>query len=584
MLDLTITAYTSIAIIDELGLSEHDPDARFTRSKLSNGDVGVYTLTDSAWERVRPRLDNLVAQTIPARNGTTNIASATMAPISYTLTRHTSGGPRLQQIEVASAPTTYSDGLLTLRGENLLNGKQASLDIRDQSLLVTGGYTGTVDRFASSRSIMTLTAVAYGDIGNKIKVRIIESAASGSVSTRIYEDGTVEIVVVPVTGSRTVTDVVAQIAADADASAYVTATAVVGAALVPQVGMSENSQRATQTEAYQRWSVLSGGHGGGLAYLDIPVSAGVATNRLRLTAQKSGNEANRILFILQMSQGSNSVSVSGTTITVTRTTSTVAIGTLASAINANADAAALVSAAAVGSGSIADITGLYLHGGAGSTPTAKVGGATARISDHTNTSMVLNVDSDDLSAAGISANEQARIEVLLGDLTLSGQYSPNRGTTILHFPDLTHATYISAYAAGAPLNDTTGPWGRFIPARTVSATLGASAVACTITITGTHPLTGASISEVITATGAGTFQGNTAFATITRVQSNIDPGDTVTLRAGAGLNVGRPVTAFSAVGVDQVYEAPHGSSSAANGTIRFTTAPNTSRDYTVVFY
>ncbi len=584
MLDLTITAYSDIAVNDELGLSEHDPDARFLRSKLKNGESATYTMTDAAWERVRPRLDALVAQRIPARNGTTNIANATMAPLRYSIVRHSSGGPRLQQVELATAPTTYANGVLTLRGENLLNGKQASLEIRDQSLTVTGGPTGTVDRFSASRVILTITAVPYGPVGNNIKIRIVESAASASVSTRIYENGRVEIVVVPLTGSRTAADIAAQIAADADASVYITATSVVDAAVVPQIGLADNNQRSPQVQDAQMWGSLSGGDGGGLAFCDIPVSAGVATNRLRLTAQKAGNEANQILFILSMEQGSNSVSVIGNTITVTRTAATVAIGTLASAINANADAATLVSAAAVGSGSLSAITGLYLLGGSGPTPTAKVGGTDARISDHTNTSMVLNVLAADLSTASIAANEQARIEVLFGDLVLSAQYEPNRPVTLLHFPDLSNGNYISAYAAGSPLDDAAGPWTRFIPARTVSSTVGASGVAHNLTVTGTHPITGDTITEVIAATGAGTFQGNTAFGTITRIQTNVNPGDTVTLKAGAGLNVGRPVTAFSAVGVDQAYEAPAGSSSAANGTVRFTTVPNGSRDYTVVFY
>lgn len=584
MLDLTITAYGDISLHDELGLSEHDPEAKFLRARLANGESATYTMTHSAWERIRPRLEQLVSQRIPARNGTTNIAGATMAPLSYSVVRHSSGGPRLQQVELASAPTTYGDGTLTVRGENLLNGKRATLLIYDQSLIAAAGPTGTIARYSNQRLILTLTAVQYGPLGNKIRCRILESAASGSVTTLIREDGSVDITVVPVTGSRTATDIAAQIAADSDASVYITASADVGSATVPQVGLAENSQRATQAQAFQQWASFSGGDGGGLAICDIPVSTGVATNRLRLTAQKGGNDGNRILFILTMSQGSNSVSVSGSTITVTRTTATVAIGTLASAINANSDAAALVSAAAVGSGSLAGITGLYLYGGSGSTPTAKVGGAAARISDHTNTSLVLNVDSDDLSAAGIGANEQAKIEVLYEDLTLSAQYGANRQTSTLHFPDLSNGNYISAYSAGSALDDTTGPWTRYVPARTVSSTLGASGVACTITITGTHPITGATITEVLTHSGAGTVQGNTAFGTITRVQSNVDPSDTVTLKAGAGLNVGRPVTAFTAVGVDQVYEAPAGSSSAANGTVRFTTAPNGSRDYTIVFY
>lgn len=54
MLDLTITAYGDISLHDELGLSEHDPEAKFLRARLANGESATYTMTHSAWERIRP--------------------------------------------------------------------------------------------------------------------------------------------------------------------------------------------------------------------------------------------------------------------------------------------------------------------------------------------------------------------------------------------------------------------------------------------------------------------------------------------------------------------------------------------------
>ena len=119
---------------------------------------------------------------------------------------------------------------------------------------------------------------------------------------------------------------------------------------------------------------------------------------------------------------------------------------------------------------------------------------------------------------------------------------------------------------------------KFIPNKS-STSSGGAGVATNYTITGTD-CDGNALVEVIAVPGAGTVQGTRAFATITRVQSDLDPTVTTDVQSGNGFGLGAPFNALDAVGVDGVLEAPV-SSHGATGTIVPTTVPNAAHEYTV---
>jgi hypothetical protein len=97
---------------------------------------------------------------------------------------------------------------------------------------------------------------------------------------------------------------------------------------------------------------------------------------------------------------------------------------------------------------------------------------------------------------------------------------------------LTATNYIAQYAGGAALNDTTGPWTEFNPTRLPQIVLGAGGANPTVyTITGTG-LDGRSITDTVTAAGAGTYTASEPFQTITAFSSDVDPVGTTDLQAG----------------------------------------------------
>lgn len=91
--------------------------------------------------------------------------------------------------------------------------------------------------------------------------------------------------------------------------------------------------------------------------------------------------------------------------------------------------------------------------------------------------------------------------------------------------------YLAQIAAGAPI-DTTGPFTTFSPTRLPQITLGGGGVATVYTLTGTRVDTDAEFTQTINATGAGTFKASQPMATITRLQSDVNPQGTTDLQAG----------------------------------------------------
>jgi len=158
---------------------------------------------------------------------------------------------------------------------------------------------------------------------------------------------------------------------------------------------------------------LDGGDGTGVAFADFLISGTDPTNRLRLQAQRAGNQGNLISVKLLASQGADAVTVTGNDIVVTRIAATTTMANLAAAINGNANANALVQATAVGAGSLGSVEKTHLACGAGEQAVAQVGGAPATITLHTDTSMVVTAAPAALVAAGVAIGDVVHTNVLL---------------------------------------------------------------------------------------------------------------------------------------------------------------------------
>lgn len=148
-------------------------------------------------------------------------------------------------------------------------------------------------------------------------------------------------------------------------------------------------------------------------------------------------------------------------------------------------------------------------------------------------------------------------------------------------PETPGDNYVAQYAGGAAIDDAIGPFTRYVPSRTVQIVLGAGGVATNYTIDGLDAA-GAALQEVIPATGAGTFQGARAFASITRVRSDVDPVGTTDVEVGDGFGLGLVASDIDLVGVDGVEETPV-NQHAGTGTVVPTTVPNGVHLYTVQY-
>lgn len=430
MIELTVIAYGNAALSDITGLDSSVEGSHFRSAAFDNGTTTVYRLTNAAWDRVRPSLRKLAATRMAALDSNGVPTGKTCPVLEYSISPLPGRVPRMTQLEQTTPLSLVTDGVLTVRGINLLAGMQAMLEISSQSLEATTAVTGAGPRFAKAVKIMRVTANAIGPVGTLIGLRVVAPSGAGSVATELRVDGDVRITVTPAAAAPTVSDVVTQINSDPSASYWVTAAALVGSARMPLIGTDISVPQPHQVRSVL-YSYLGDGDGGGLAVLDVPVVAGVDTNRLRLTARKAGNPSNHISLVLKMSQIGNSVSVSGKKITVNRTGATDTLGALVTAINGNAAAAALVFAAAVGAGSLGALTESFLYGGAGEEFVATVGGAPASITHHDDTSLVLAVLAADLVTAGVADMESVIVQVIGGTLHLQGQVQQGSVTAVL---------------------------------------------------------------------------------------------------------------------------------------------------------
>lgn len=408
--EITVAALSPIVASDLLGLESGTPEASFTRLSADAGQTTVIRCSGSVWDRIRPQLRKLSQRRIPALDANGAIIAGKTAPaMSYSMEWIPGSRPKINQVE--GSVSVAGGAALTVRGEGLIPGIKSALRFYRQRQSTAFGPAGITQQYVAQELVMTITAKAIGPIGDKIGVLIKAATGAGSVTTEEYADGKVLITVVPAAATNTATAIKAQIDGDALASVWVSVSADVGAALIPATSSTGAIQGPNVAANTQPFQYLTGGDGCGLAIADILVSGVDPTNRLRITAQRAGNQGNLIsLTIVYDAAGANGVAVTGNDIVVTRT-ATTAIGTLVTAINANAAALALVKASAVGAGNILSATKTYLAGGAGEQPTATVGGAVAAITEQSDTSMLVASTDVQLAAAGVLATEVAVLSI-----------------------------------------------------------------------------------------------------------------------------------------------------------------------------
>jgi hypothetical protein len=453
MLDLTITSYGSNAITDLSGLGALNAETPFINANGVGGTSATFRISNADWDRVRPNLRKLTEMRMPLVENGVLVAGTTRPVVTYTLMQAIGNHPRITRVEETSPVSPYADGALVVRGMNMLGGIQAKLDLLAQSSSVTPGPTGT-QRFQSAVRALRLTAVPFGPRGRKIGIRIMEPG-SASVTVALVGEEEVRVTVTPATGLNTATEIAGQITASAVASYYMTATALVGSA---KIGPTANTGSPSSTPPQVRlpeYEYLRGGDGGGVAELLVPVVAGVATNGLKLVAQKSGNPGNNISLVLRMEQGADAVVVSNGRITVDRTGATETIANLVTAINGNASAAALVLASARGTGSLGAKGPLFLYGGAGEEPVASVGGAAATVTEHTNTSLKLAVGAAAYLAAGGADQMSAVIQILLGDRKMSAQVMVGANRTVSFRATVRAQSSVTIATPGATIDGVT---------------------------------------------------------------------------------------------------------------------------------
>lgn len=409
---ITITANASTVITDILGLETLTPEATFTRASVNGNETVVVRCSGPVWDRLRPQLRKLSQRRIPAVDGNGVVIPLRTRPaMTYSMEWIPGDRPRIHQVE--GTISVAGGAALTIRGENLIPGLKATLNIYRERVTVNSfSAAGTTPLYNQPELLLTFTAVQKGPGGNQIGVWIKEPSGGGSVSVEEYADGRVLIVIVPAVAAPTTTAIAAQVAGSALASVWITATAVVAGQVVaafadksPIVGPNALGERP--------FRFLQGGDGTGSAFTDFLVSGADPTNRLRLQAQRAGNQGNLINVKILGGQGADLITVTGNNILVEYMAAATAIGTIATDINADLAAAALVRATAVGVGNLGDVEQTYLACGAGEQAVAQVGGAPATITLHTDTDMVVSASPAALLAAGVLLGEEAHTNILL---------------------------------------------------------------------------------------------------------------------------------------------------------------------------
>lgn len=415
---ITVTANGNSTLQDLLGIEAYAKPGTWVSQSFSFGSVVTFEVPGNVWSRLRPQLNALANRRIPAldSDGLPLGTGKTMPALSYSMDWVPGDRPRVGSVTIDTGLVDISSGSsLTVNGTNLLGGTAASLMLQTWSAAYSYGNPGT-RTYTRAVDSLRIDALAKGPVGNKIAVSVEKPAASSSVVVTMDADGEVYIKVTPVTGASTSTAIAALINGDTDSNVWVVATALVAGALIsPTSTVSVNGISPgglTASNAGQVGKVyLSGGDGGGLARLDVPVVAGDPANRLVLVSKKAGNDQNAITLTITVSNGgSTTASFSGNDILVECSGATETLANLASAITGVAGIP--VVASDVGTGSLGALDKTWLYGGGGETPVATVGGKAAVITAQSDSQMTVTVSHAALVVSpAVTAGDQLALQL-----------------------------------------------------------------------------------------------------------------------------------------------------------------------------
>jgi hypothetical protein len=149
-------------------------------------------------------------------------------------------------------------------------------------------------------------------------------------------------------------------------------------------------------------------------------------------------------------------------------------------------------------------------------------------------------------------------------------------------PSAPGGNYHAQFAAGAPIDHAIAGGEQLIinvPSRTVQIARGGAGNATVYTIDGTAD-DGTTIQDILNSAGAATIQGAKAFATITRIRSDVNPGVTTDLQVGNGFGLGGPVSNIDLLGCAGAKDTIV-SSDVATGTVVPTTVPDGTKTFDV---
>lgn len=417
---VNITTNAVVALQPPRGLPESLPGKEFLglMARATPGTSFSQVMPLSVWEDIQPALNSASNFRVPARVNSVAVVGKTMPAIIYDVQPLPGGRPTIHR--VATGGTNLSiggtDQTVTLYGEDLIPGNQASYTFYNESQGDGSSVPGPTAKYGTRTAILRVAALRKGPGGRTHRLRINAATGAGSAVVTTSANGDVLLTVTPAAGSDTATAIAAQINAGIPAL-YFSATALVGAAKVRPTlyNLSGVGAAAAGQQTYVELDDPNTGEGSGIAYADICVSGEDPTNRVRIEAIRPGCKSNGISIIILASQGANAVTVSGNTITVTRTAAATAIATIASAINGSATAAALVKATAVGAGNLSNVTQTWLYHGGGEEPVVKVAGVAVNPTTWTDTSIVAVATGASLAAlSGVAAGQGANVTITAG--------------------------------------------------------------------------------------------------------------------------------------------------------------------------
>lgn len=345
---VTVNAYASF-IIQDIDALEWQPSAVTSSIGFKDGDTKTFTVTDRQFDsRIRPQLVELALQRQAVPTTDTGLPRGRQRPImTYSVEEYMAVAALVDRL--TGSPISLATPLVVnLTGRNLIRGTYASS-------VLNAGQTNS----------LTLTAVRKGPQGSRVRVRIMPGGTA-SVTTTISQDGYVDIVIVPTVAQQ----------------ANLIAAQITGLAAL-FVGIVAGGSGKVQIPPAGLLLTMSGGINQGVAFALFPSVS--AASWLLIEGRTPGNAKNLVTVTILAASGGGSVNVTGNAITVTPAAGTITVSAVAAQINGNAAAAALVKATATGTSNLSPATqaATYLMNGTGDNPVATIGGATATITNYT---------------------------------------------------------------------------------------------------------------------------------------------------------------------------------------------------------